>query len=196
MFVKLFGSILDSSIWAADPTTKVVWITMLAMADEYGVVHASVGGLARRAQVPLASCRRALALLLSPDADDRSGEHKGCRIEELQGGWQVLNYMRYREMRTHKQMIDTMRQRKHRRNASHPVVTGHDVTTEAEVEAVSRGRHNSSGRGGGGVGEEGAPPALQGARRPAGQPTAIGDILAESQRHEQNILEENGARRG
>ena len=50
-YTKLFGSILDSTVWATPATVRVVWITMLAMADEHGVVSASVGGLARRAVV-------------------------------------------------------------------------------------------------------------------------------------------------
>lgn len=138
MYVKLFGSILDSSIWSTDLATRVVWITMLAMADEFGVVHASVGGLARRAQVPIAECRRALQTLSTPDEDDRSGVRGGQRIEALQGAWQLINYQHYRELRSHKQVVDAARQARHRRRAcdvSPNGVTDHDVTVEAEAEA-------------------------------------------------------------
>jgi hypothetical protein len=142
MFVKLFGSILDSSIWATDLPTRIVWITMLAMADEFGVVHASVGGLTRRAQVSDAECRKALAVLSEPDPDDRSGIERGARIRDIQGGWELINYKKYRELRTQKQVVDAMRQARHRSRSvtsdgdmSPTIVMRHDVTTEAEAEA-------------------------------------------------------------
>jgi len=138
VYVKLFGTILDSSIWATDLPTRVVWITMLAMADEYGIVSASVGGLARRACVSEKECSKALKNLLAPDPDSRTKEHDGRRIEPLEGGWRLLNYAKYRELRTKKQMADAMRQTRHRHNkrdVSQQPVTSHDVTTEAEAEA-------------------------------------------------------------
>jgi len=138
VYVKLFGSILDSSIWSADLATRVVWITMLAMADEFGVVYASVNGLARRAQVTPAECKRALKILSSSDPDDRSGVRSGQRIEELQGAWQLINYQHYRELRSHRQVVDAARQKRNRangRDTSRTSVTRHDVTVEAEAEA-------------------------------------------------------------
>ncbi len=146
MFVKLFGSILDSSIWETDCETRVVWITMLAMANEYGVVSASVTGLARRAVISTVACERALRILGAPDQDDRSGVAEGRRITALQGGWQLVNYKAYRELRSTKQIVAAMRQRKHRagqhgvttpngRDESPVSVTSNDVTTEAEAEA-------------------------------------------------------------
>ncbi len=142
MYVKLFGSILDSSIWSADPTTRIVWITMLAMADEFGIVYASIDGLARRAQVATQQCRKALKVLEAPDENDRSGVAQGCRIRALQGAWEVINYKKYRELRTQKQVANAARQARYRElhgvtERDNPVtsVTVGDVTTEAEAEA-------------------------------------------------------------
>ena len=141
MYVKLFGSILDSSIWTTDLPTRVVWITMLAMADEHGVVMASRNGLARRAAVTPAQCRHALKTLSSPDDDDRSGVEGGIRIRELQGGWELVNYQHYRELRSRKQIADAARQARYRkgqnvtgRDGVVTTVTRHDVTVEAEAE--------------------------------------------------------------
>ena len=33
-YVKIYGSILGSSVWAEAPSTRIVWITMLALADQ------------------------------------------------------------------------------------------------------------------------------------------------------------------
>lgn len=77
---------------------KVVWITMLAMADRDGVVWASVPGLAHRAGVGLGECRVALEKFLGPDLESRTTENEGRRIEAVDGGWRLLNHGKYRSM--------------------------------------------------------------------------------------------------
>ena len=81
-FTKLHESILDSTVWREADTTRLVWITMLAMVDARGVVDASVPGLADRARVSLQDCQHALDRLLSPDLSVRrtwTGEHRSDR---------------------------------------------------------------------------------------------------------------------
>jgi hypothetical protein len=109
-YVKIYGSILDSSVWAEPPATRCVWLALLAMADESGFVEASVGGLARRANVTPKQCETALAALLAPDPDSKSPAHEGRRIERIERGWAILNYRVYREMRSPKQVADAERQ--------------------------------------------------------------------------------------
>lgn len=115
-FVKLYGSILDSTIWLESLPTKVVWITMLAMADADGCVAASVPGLTRRAGVTRPECETALRVLVAPDTDSKTPDYEGRRIEEIEGGWVILNHRKYREMRTPKQVSDAARQALHRAN--------------------------------------------------------------------------------
>lgn len=98
-FTKLFSSITDSTIWSQDNETRLVWITMLAMADQNGYVGASVDGLARRANVSLDATERALAAFLSPDTRSRSQEQEGRRIAVAERGWTLINYRRFRELR-------------------------------------------------------------------------------------------------
>lgn len=114
MYVKLFASILDSSIWSENYPTRLVWITMLAMADAAGVVKASTSGVARRAAVTRKEADAAIAVLCSPDKDRPDQPHEGRRLEVIDGGWFVLNYEKYREIRTQQQFRDAQRQRKHR----------------------------------------------------------------------------------
>jgi hypothetical protein len=97
-FTKLFGTLITSTIWREDDKTRVVWITMLALADRNGEVGASVPGLAAMANVETEQCRAALAVLASPDLDSRTQEHEGRRIEAIDGGWKLLNYAKYREL--------------------------------------------------------------------------------------------------
>ena len=93
-FTKLFSQILDSTIWDEPWNVKGVWITMLAMADHQGRVMASIPGLARRATVSLLECEAALQVFLSPDSYSRSSEFEGRRIEVIDGGWRLLNYLK------------------------------------------------------------------------------------------------------
>lgn len=158
-FVKLYASILDSSIWAESKETRLVWVTMLAMADQHGDVEASVGGLARRAAVTRDECEAALLALSSPDPDDKSGVDEGRRIQKTDRGWFITNHAKYREFRTDKQVRDAERQQRKRDReresesvTSRAVTPGHEpsqpVAPEADREAESDQRQPSDRRAG------------------------------------------------
>ncbi len=97
-YTKLFEQILESTVWCEPDSTRVVWITMLAMSDKSGEVLASVPGLAKRAMVPVEDVRSALTCFLSPDPDSRTKDYEGRRIAEIDGGWQLLNHEKYRDL--------------------------------------------------------------------------------------------------
>jgi hypothetical protein len=95
-YTKLDGGITDSTIWQAPDTTRIVWITLLAMSDQNGYVGASVPGLAGRARVPLDACIEALETFKAPDKWSRTKDHDGRRIADADGGWVLLNHAKYR----------------------------------------------------------------------------------------------------
>lgn len=95
-YTKLFGSLVYSTIWREPNDVRIVWITLLALADREGVVEASIPGLADAARVGLEECQRALETLKAPDPYSRSQEHEGRRIVDVDGGWKVLNHAKYR----------------------------------------------------------------------------------------------------
>ncbi len=101
-FVKLFNSILASSIWSEPNATRILWITMLAMSDKDGVVSSSVPGLARFAGLSVEETREGLKTFLSPDPDsgdkDRNPNNNGVRIEKVDGGWRLINHAHYRAL--------------------------------------------------------------------------------------------------
>lgn len=96
-FVKLYEDILDSSVWCLDGDTRLVWVTMLAMANKDGLVHAAVPGIANRARVSLEATRKAIEIFQAPDPDSRSQEHEGRRIERRGRDWFIFNYGAHRE---------------------------------------------------------------------------------------------------
>lgn len=100
-FTKLFSSITESTIWVEDAHTRLVWITMLAMSDRRGRVWGSIPGLANRARVPVADCETAINKFLAPDkySRTRTPECEGRRIVEIDGGWRLINYKKYRDIR-------------------------------------------------------------------------------------------------
>lgn len=148
-FVKLHGTILDSSIWSEPSDTRIVWITMLAMANQHGIVEASVSGVARRAAVSVEATKEAIGRFLGPDPDSRDGT-TGERIEIVPGGWLILNHANYRERQTDAQVAAAERSKRHRerrrasqdtthRDASRSVTpvtpASHLSPSEAEAEA-------------------------------------------------------------
>jgi hypothetical protein len=156
-FTKFFNSLLDSSVWDEPDHVRLVWVTLLVMADRFGRVHASVSGVAHRARVPRKLTEEAIAKLESPDVDSRSTDHEGRRIVKIDGGWLIVNYIKYRETRDeesrkvyqrewakeHRQDVSTSRQKvSKRRHPSTPVDTRRHASTQAEAEAEAEKTKN------------------------------------------------------
>lgn len=99
-YTKLDEGITDSTIWQEPDTTRIVWITMLAMADQNGYIGASMPGLAGRARVSLEACITAVETFLAPDKWSRTRDHDGRRVAEAEGGWILLNHAKYREAKS------------------------------------------------------------------------------------------------
>jgi hypothetical protein len=141
-FTKIFSSILDSTIWCEPWPIKGVWITMLTMADQYGNVHASIPGLAKRATVSIQECEEALKKFQAPDPYSRTTDFEGRRIEAMDGGWHLLNYTRYREMRDEdvRREQNRLAQRKHRMSAKNADSQQNSVTNPSMSATVSHGQ--------------------------------------------------------
>ncbi len=135
-YTKLFNSILASTIWRAPDKTRLVWITMMAMSDKNGIVEASIPGLADLAHVSIPDCQAALLELASPDEFSRSKESEGRRIEEIDGGWHLVNHDKYRkkmgadERREYLKLKQREYRQKARQQQSTPVNTVSDTNTK------------------------------------------------------------------
>lgn len=95
-FTKIFESLLDSTVWQESKETRLVWVTMLLMKNRLHVVEASVPGLAKRAGVTVQECEAALEIFKKRDPYSRTKDHDGRRIEDVPGGWKILNGQIYR----------------------------------------------------------------------------------------------------
>lgn len=147
-YTKLFGCILDSSIWNENDKTVRVWVTMLASANKFGEIEASVGGLAKRARVDREDCESALHTFLSPDPDSRTSDHDGRRIEEIDGGWRLLNWEKYMEKdsleeRRRKDRERQARRRKRQKQGETGDDGDKDHVTSRDCHAMSRNVTNT-----------------------------------------------------
>jgi len=147
-YTKLFNSILASTIWREDDKTRIVWITLLAMADKHGVAECSVPGLADMARVDVADCRVAIAKLQAPDPDSRSIDNEGRRIAPTDGGFQILNHAKYRAKMNSDERREYLRikQAEYRKRQSTNVdkvsdkstlLTHAEADTDTEAEAIN-----------------------------------------------------------
>ena len=161
-YSKLAASIVTSSIWTEADTTRIVWITMIAIANQHGEVNASIPGLARVSGVSIPACEAALATFLAPDAYSRTKDDEGRRIQVIEGGWWMINHGKYRELaggddRANSNAIrqKRYRDRKNRNNVTPNVtpppllgVTRNALTTvicqaEAEAEAEAEAKRET-----------------------------------------------------
>lgn len=183
-FVKLDTGILDSTLWL-DRDERDVFVTALLMAEPreieqpieqiavdslertgfvvpagwYGFIKAAGPGIVRRALVAAEDGVAALVRLGSPDLESRTPDHGGRRLVRVDGGYIVLNFMRYRDKDT--TAAERAKRYRERQKALHqppapsqpePNVTrdGHGTTrdsslAEAEAEADAHKKKQRQG---------------------------------------------------
>jgi len=108
-FTKLFSSITSSTVWMEPAGTRLTWIAMLANCDRNGRVFASVPGLAHLSRVTLEEAQIAIETFLAPDPHSRTKDDEGRRITEIDGGWQLINHQKYREIRDQESIRESKR---------------------------------------------------------------------------------------
>ena len=162
-FVKLDVGILDSTLWV-DKDAREIFITALLMAVPreypnpvpqygvvgndivqtgfvappgwYGFVAAAGSGIIRRCGMDEEAGKLALERLGEPEEGSRSGAHAGRRMIRMDGGYIILNYIKYRD----KDHTAAIRQKRYRErhavtSASNAVTVTPVTHTEAEAEA-------------------------------------------------------------
>jgi hypothetical protein len=165
-FVKLDCGILNSTLWL-EREMREVFLTSLLMAEPaelkedtpqiavnslentgwmvpagwYGFVPAAGVGIIHRAQVPKDLGLVALTRLGEPEESSRTQDFDGRRLVRIDGGYIVLNYMKYRERDytsadRSKRYRDRLASRSSRRgvDASRRDITQAEAEAEAEVQ--------------------------------------------------------------
>lgn len=99
----------------------------------YGLVRAAGVGICRMAMVDPKDGLAALEKLGSPDPESRSKDFEGRRLVRVDGGFIVLNYMKYRERDY--TAADRARRYRERVASRRDVTTSRRNITQAEAEA-------------------------------------------------------------
>jgi hypothetical protein len=154
-YSKLHSSIVNSSLWVERDATRLLFITLLALCDRDGIVYGSRTGLARIANIHAEEIEEAWACLMSPDPDSgdrvRAPENEGRRIEEVSGGYKLLNFEYYRGLRNdddrreqnraaqakHKAKVSQGKPEKAEESPAKPPKAHTETDTEAETDAFS-----------------------------------------------------------
>ncbi len=148
-YSKLHASIIGSSLWTEGDSVRILFITLLAMCDKDGCVYGTRPGISRIAMVDPDESDDAWTVLMSPDKHSsdkmRAPENEGRRIEEIPGGFRLLNFEYYRGLRNDDDRREQNRQAQARFKAKvsqgkpRSAKVSHDqpqkAHTEAETEA-------------------------------------------------------------
>jgi len=119
-YSKLHSSIATSSIMALPVSARWLWAFMLSQANAQGMVEGSVAGLAIAAHVSLEECQAAIDCFLAPDPYSRTKDLEGRRLLEVDGGWQIVSYPKWRfklsaeERRSYKRQHEAARRERNR----------------------------------------------------------------------------------
>lgn len=123
MYAKVFTQIFDSSI-AENYEVRHVFEDMLKLADCTGVVDMTAEAISRRINLPLEKVLFGLSELMKADPRSRSHEHEGRRLLPLDShrdwGWQIVNYLHYRQVKDEETRRVYFRDAKRRQRAKDP----------------------------------------------------------------------------
>ena len=115
MYGKLFASMYDGSLAMVGPWEALVTFQQLiVLADREGFVDMTPEAISRRTIIPIDIIRKGIGVLESPDPQSRDPQHEGRRIERISEhrdwGWKILNYAKYRAIRTADERREYMRE--------------------------------------------------------------------------------------
>jgi len=144
MFVKLFASMYEGTL-RGKSDELLVFTNLLAHADQFGVIDRHWKAIADETGLPIDRVQAAIKSLSEPDKESRSAEMDGRRIYCLDGhrewGWKIVNYGKYRAIRSEEDRKEQNRlaqerwrnKQKSNNNKPRKPKSAH---TEAEAEAL------------------------------------------------------------
>lgn len=153
MYGKLFEQMYDGTLCTHGPWEALVTFQQLIiLSDKDGVVDMTPEAISRRTTIPLEVIKTGLQRLSEPDPESRTPDEEGRRIAFLSDsrawGWRIVNYIKYRTIRTAEDRKQYMRNYQRQRRAvnkpvnkltdgkqSQPIAVGSRQYAEAEAKA-------------------------------------------------------------
>ena len=112
-FTKLDENIVMSSIFKEDGITFKVWIALLATCEQNGISPTTIPYLSGLCRVDEEEIEISIEKLSSPDKYSKSNNDEGKRIRKVNGGFEIINYLNYRDY-SYSDSPDAVRMRKKR----------------------------------------------------------------------------------
>lgn len=144
-YAKLFSTITESSLWSASKDARLLFLSMLAKADQVGFIEAALPGLARLANLTLTETEAALSELMAPDPHSKSPDCDGARVVKVERGWCLVNYEVYRERRDDDARREYMRDYMKRYRSVNSGKLCKPQLAQAEAEASPEAEANTEG---------------------------------------------------
>jgi len=124
MFGKLFNQIFDGTLHGHLEATAV-FMAMVALADRDGVVNLTLTALTRRIGWPPEFVEAGIRELEKPDPESRTPDAEGRRIvrlrDNVEWGWRIVNYLKYREIKDESSRREYMREYMREYRSKHSV---------------------------------------------------------------------------
>lgn len=144
-FTKLDSGILQSSIMAENSDVFKVWIAFLASCNQDGIAEVSAIFISSVCHLPIDTVKKAIERLSLPDDTSRSLNDDGRRLRRIDGGYEVINYLKYREF-TYSTSRKAINQRKYRNKKKQAVTSGNALPGVTKPGNISASASASASR--------------------------------------------------
>lgn len=108
-FIKAHSELVSSSVWEEPYHIRIAWTTLMVTCGTNGISPVTEASLYRVANITKEEAEDAIRAFTSPDPKSRTPDNDGRRIERVSGGFRLLNYSKYRDIRTPEQKNAYMR---------------------------------------------------------------------------------------
>lgn len=140
MYGKIFSSMYSGSLygqWQAIVTFQ----QLIVLADKDGTVDMTPQAIAAMTSIPLEIIQAGIETLEAPDKYSRSPNEEGRRIVRIDPdrpwGWHIVNYSKYREIRSSEERREYHKQYWHKRKQTQPDSTDTQQDSTNSTKAVS-----------------------------------------------------------
>ena len=115
MYGKLFSQMYEGTLASRGPWQALVTFQQLiALANRHGEVDMTAEAISRRTTIPLEIIQMGLEELSKPDPESRTPDEDGKRIVLIDShrswGWRLVNYQKYRKIRSEDERREYQRQ--------------------------------------------------------------------------------------
>lgn len=109
-FIKAHCELVTSSVWEGPYHQRIAWMALMVTCKTNGISPITEASLYRVANITKEEADDAILAFTSPDPKSRTPDNEGRRIERVSGGFRLLNYFQYRDIRTPEQKNAYMRE--------------------------------------------------------------------------------------